>query len=83
MAQKRVPGLVPAPLSEQDGGFVARAEYILAHQKSAVAAEAAVGMLTTVGDLLSSFIGESLTTRLLCEAWPDDFAGDTTKETTT
>ena len=37
----------------------------------------------TVSELLASFIGESLTTRLLREAWPDDFAGDTTEETIT
>jgi hypothetical protein len=40
-------------------------------------------LLTTVGELLASFIGEGLTTRLLREAWPDDFAADTVEEITT
>jgi hypothetical protein len=39
-------------------------------------------VLATASELLASFIGESLTTRLLCNAWPDDFAADTTEENT-
>jgi hypothetical protein len=53
----------------------------LEQQEPAAATEAAVALLATVSELLTLFIGESLTTRLLREAWPDDFAGDTTEET--
>ena len=42
-----------------------------------------MALLTTTSDLLVSFIGEGLTTRLLREAWPDDFADDRTEETIT
>jgi hypothetical protein len=55
----------------------------LEQQEPAAATEAAVALLATVSELLALFIGESLTTRLLREAWPDDFAGDTTEETIT
>jgi hypothetical protein len=48
---------------------------LLEHQELPVATDAAVAVLTTFGELLTSFIGESLTTRLLREAWPDDFPG--------
>ena len=82
LAQRHVPGLVPVRASGQDDGPLTRAQHFLKHQESPVAAEAAVAVLATVGELLASFIGDSLTTRLLREAWPDDFAGDTAQETT-
>jgi hypothetical protein len=47
----------------------------------ATATEAAIAVLGTASQLLASFIGESLTTRLLCDAWPDDFADNNTEET--
>jgi hypothetical protein len=34
--------------------------------------------VTSAAELLTAFIGEKLTTRLLHDAWPVDFAGDTT-----
>jgi len=40
-------------------------------------------VLATASELLASFIGVGLTTRLLRKAWPDDFAGDTAEETIT
>jgi hypothetical protein len=83
LAQRHVPGLAPVLASERDGGPFTSAQRFLEHQEPAVAAEAAVAVLATVGDLLASFIGESLTTRLLREAWPDDFVDDATEETTT
>jgi hypothetical protein len=58
-------------------------QLFLAHQQAAMASDAAVALLTTVGELLALFIGESLTVRLLREAWPDDFAGDTAEESST
>ncbi len=52
-------------------------------QDPAVATDAAIAVLATFGELLASFIGDSLTTRLLRAAWPDGFSDDTTQETTT
>jgi hypothetical protein len=54
----------------------------LEQQPPTAAIETAVAVLAMAGDLLASFIGEGLTTRLLREAWPDDFAADTTEEIT-
>jgi hypothetical protein len=83
LTQRQFPRLAPDRTSDQDDGPFARAQLFVEHQESDVATEAAVAVLTTVGELLASFIGESLTTRLLREAWPDDFAGDATEETKT
>ncbi len=55
----------------------------LERQDPAVATDAAIAVLATFGDLLASLIGDSLTTRLLREAWPDGFSDDTTPETKT
>jgi hypothetical protein len=52
----------------------------LEQQQPAEATEAAVAVLATASELLALFIGESLTTSLLREAWPDDFSGDITEE---
>jgi hypothetical protein len=54
----------------------------LEQQPPTAAIETAVAVLAMAGDLLASVIGEGLTTRLLREAWPDDFAADTTEEIT-
>ena len=56
-------------------------EAFLEQQEPAAAADAAVAVLAMAGELLASFIGEGLTTRLLREAWPDDFAADDAEET--
>jgi len=82
LAQRQVPGLALPPLSEADGTPFTRAHQFIANQEPALVDEAAVALLTTVTELLASFIGDSLTTRLLREAWPDDFNGNTTGETT-
>ncbi len=68
---------------QHDDGPSARLERSLARRAPADATVAAINILTTIADLLASFIGESLTTRLLREAWPDDFADETAEESTT
>jgi hypothetical protein len=83
LTQLNVPGLAPVRASAQGDAPFALLQTSLEQQKPAVAAEAAVAMLVTVSELLALFIGQSLTTSLLCEAWPDDFAGDITEETAT
>jgi hypothetical protein len=83
LTRRQFPGRATVRAAGQDDGPFTRAQHFLEHQESAVATEAAVALLTSVGELMASFIGDGLTTRLLREAWPDDFAGDTTEETTT
>ena len=83
LAQRNVPGLAPVRASAQGDTPFALLQLSLEQQEPAAATEAAVALLATVGELLASFIGEGLTTRLLREAWPEDFAGDTTEETIT
>jgi hypothetical protein len=82
LAQRQFPARAPGHPPDGDDGFFTRAQRFLEYQESTVAAEAAVALLTTVGELLASFIGEGLTTRLLYETWPDEFAGDTSEEIT-
>ena len=81
LTQLNVPGLAPVRASAQEEPPFALLQVSLEQQEPAVATEAAVALLATVSELLAVFIGESLTNRLLCEAWPDDFAGDITEET--
>jgi hypothetical protein len=81
LTQQQFPSVAPPPSSEDDTSFT-RVQASLERQEPVVAAEAAVAVLTTAGEVLASFIGEGLTTRLLREAWPDDFDGDHSKETT-
>jgi hypothetical protein len=52
----------------------------LARQEPAVATEAAIAILATLGGLLESLIGEALTMRVLRAAWPGAFAGETQQE---
>ena len=53
----------------------------LEQMEPAAATEAAVTVLATATELLTSFIGVALTSSLLREAWPQDFAVDTTENT--
>jgi hypothetical protein len=73
---------VPGRASDQRDPPFALLQLSLEQQEPAAATETAVAVLAMASELLASFIGESLTARLLSEAWPDDFAADTTEETT-
>ena len=83
LTQRKVPGLGPIHAPASGEAPFALLQLSLQQQEPAVATEAAVVLLATVSELLALFIGESLTTHLLCEAWPDDFADDITEETAT
>ena len=83
LAQRNVSGVAAVPASDHSDGPFALLQRSLEQQESPVATEAAVAMLATTAELLASFIGDSLTTRLLREAWPNDFADETTEETIT
>jgi hypothetical protein len=82
LTEQQFPSLAPLRSSDQSDAPFSHLQVSLEKQEPTVGTRAAVGLLTTAGDLLALFIGESLTTRLLREAWPDDFAGEITKETT-
>jgi hypothetical protein len=82
LAQEQCPGLAPVLASQQDHGPIPRAQHVIEHQELAVGTDLAVAILTSVVELLTSFIGEGLTTSLLCKAWPDDFVGSTTEDIT-
>ena len=83
LTQRHVPGLATVRAADQNEGPFPLLQQSLEPLAPAAATEAAVALLDGVSELLESFIGEGLTTRLLREAWPDDFAGDTTEETIT
>jgi hypothetical protein len=82
LAQQKFHGLAPVLASQQNDEPIARAQRLIEHQESAVANDLAIAMLTSAVELLSSFIGEGLTTSLLRKTWPDDFAGSTTEDIT-
>ena len=81
LTQQQFPSVAPLRSSEDDAPFT-RVQASLERQAPVVDTKSAVAVLTTACELLASFIGESLTTRLLREAWPDDFDSDHSKETT-
>jgi hypothetical protein len=83
LAQRHVAGFIPPHTPEPDEAIFLRIQLSLQRQDASVALDAAVAVIAGVSDLLTSFIGENLTARLLRETWPDDFAGDPAGETTT
>jgi len=83
LTERNVRGLASVRAAAQGDAPFAHLQLSLEQQEPAAATEAAVAVLATASELLASFIGEGLTTSLLREAWPEDFAGDTTEETIT
>jgi hypothetical protein len=83
LTERNVRGIASVGASDQGDSPFALLQLSLEQQEPAAATEAAVAVLATASELLASFIGEGLTTSLLREAWPDDFAGETTEETIT
>jgi hypothetical protein len=83
LTQRNIPGLAPVRAAAQGDAPFALMQRFLEQLEPAAAIDAAADLLATVSELLASFIGEGLTTRLLREAWPDDFAGDAAEETIT
>jgi hypothetical protein len=79
LVQRQFPsiGSIPTP----DEGPFAGVQTSLQKLDPSMAADAAVALLTTASQLLDSFIGEGLTTRLLHGAWPDDFNDDAWERT--
>ena len=73
LVQRQVPSLGPVP----NGDGFTRVQESLQALETSTAVDAAVAVLNTSSELLDSFIGTGLTTRLLRGAWPDDFHDDT------
>lgn len=83
LTQQEFSWLAPARSAEPRDTPFTHVRVLLERQDPALATDAAIAVLATFGELLASFIGNSLTTRLLREAWPDGFSDDTAQETTT
>jgi hypothetical protein len=75
---ERTPGTMPPEHAE---GPFAHVILRLERQDPAVATEAAGAVFATFTGLLVTFIGESLTARLLRKAWPDAFSDASREET--
>jgi len=81
LAQREYPWLVQTREPEQGERPFTQVIACLERQDPAVAIEAAGAVFATLTGLLVTFIGESLTARLLQQAWPDAFSDASTKET--
>ncbi|MQA29583.1 MAG: hypothetical protein GEU82_07070 [Luteitalea sp.] len=80
LAQRQFPWLGPASALGPHEVTLPEVIKALEQQPAAVATEAAVALLDGFGLLLTTFIGAGLTTRLLCQAWPDLVPDDTAQE---
>jgi hypothetical protein len=78
LAQREYPPL-PAEDTDQDGAF-AQVSVWLTQQDAGSVMDAAAAILSTLGGLLITFIGEPLTMRLLRKGWPDGFTDVKTEE---
>lgn len=78
LAEREYPR-VKAGGTDQTGAF-AEVSVWLMQQDAGVAMDAAATMLSMVGRLLMTFIGEPLTMRLLRKGWPDGFTDVKTEE---
>ena len=81
LAQREYPWLVDTREPEQAEEPFAQIIVCLGRQDPAVATEAAGMVFATFTGLLTTFIGEPLTTRLLRKAWPEAFSDASTEET--
>jgi hypothetical protein len=71
LVQREFPWLVTSPTPKRLGGSFADVIASLQKQDLAVATDATAAVFATFAGLLVTFIGESLTARLLDEAWPE------------
>ena len=80
LAQQQHAWLVPVREPDQVNDAIGQVVATLERQAPEVAAEAAATLLAILTGLLVTFIGASLTTGLLRQAWPDAFFDADTKE---
>jgi hypothetical protein len=81
LAQRDYPWLSHTEAAGHTDGPFAQAVFNLQRQDPAVAVEAAGAVIAILTGLLVTFIGESLTTGLLHQAWPGAFSDASTEET--
>jgi hypothetical protein len=81
LAERNVRGLASVRASVQGDSPFVLLQSALEQEEPAAATEAAIAVLATATELLTSLIGEGLTASLLREAWPQDFADDTPEDT--
>jgi hypothetical protein len=80
LAQREYPWLTGTRGPEQSDASFAHAILSLERQDPVVAVQAAGAVFAAFTGLLVTFIGESLTVRLLRQAWPDAFFDADTEE---
>ena len=80
LVQRDFPWLAEAQEPDPSEGSFAQVAFCLERQEPAVATEAAVALLATLGGLLEALIGEALTMRVLRAAWPSAFPDETQQE---
>lgn len=71
LAHRQFSWLVPPRSAELSEPTLGDVRHTLEQQSAAVATEAAAALLDGFGQLLTTFIGAGLTTRLVRQAWPD------------
>jgi hypothetical protein len=81
LAQRDYPWLATTRDPQQQEGPFAEVTLSLEQQDAALATEAAAAVLATFTGLLCTFVGESLTTRMMRQAWPDGFSDAGPEET--
>jgi hypothetical protein len=82
LARQRLPWLPSVPVDRLDEWLTA-IQVSLQQQETRVATEAAILVLVTTIELLSSLVGVGLTSHLLSRAWLDNFPDQTTLQTIT
>jgi hypothetical protein len=80
LVQREFPWLAEAQEADSSKGPFPQVGFRLERQEPAVATEAAVALLATLGGLLEALIGEALTMRVLRAAWPSAFPDETQQE---
>jgi hypothetical protein len=81
LAQQAYPWLAKTRDPEPAKGPFTHVVSALEQQEPALATEAAAAVLATFTGLLATFVGESLTSRLMRKAWPDSFSDAGAEET--
>jgi hypothetical protein len=74
LAQRQYPWLAHTPEPDQWKGPFTQIVFCLEQQTPAVAMDAASAVLTTLTELIITFIGNPLTERVLQQAWPEAFS---------
>lgn len=80
LVKREFPWLAETQETDPLEGPFAQLGDFLARQEPAVATEAAIAALATLGGLLESLIGEALTMRVVRAAWPSAFPDQTPQE---